>query len=217
MKAPNTPKELPPKGNHTATIYKIIYIGTVKTEYKGEEKHTFKVSITWELNNKLKVWKEGEEPKPVSVSQMYTFSMGDKSNLRPIVEGIVGGLTPAEAVNFDLDVLLGQSSLLQINHGVSETGNPKVLLTTSQFPEGMEKPKPFNKQVLLSYEKWNEELFNSLPDWMKKEMSETPEYKRVTGQAVPDVKSEGYTGNLDDLETIDISDGSVDVDEVPFP
>jgi hypothetical protein len=215
MKAPNTPKELPPKGNHTATIYKIIYIGTVEQEWKGEKKQSFKVSITWELNNKLKVWKEGEEAKPISVSQMYTFSMGDKSNLRPIVEGIIGGLTPAQAIDFDLDTLLGASSLLQINHGISETGKDKVILTTSQFPEGMTFPKSVNKQILLSYENWNEEVFNSLPDWMKSEMVTTPEYKAIKGIKVPE--GEGYKGDLNDLPSVQIDNGeAVNVDDIPF-
>lgn len=207
MKAPNTPKELPPV-NHPATLYRIVYIGTVKTEYKGEIKHVFKVSLTWELNNKKKVFKEGEEAKPISVSQIYTFSMGDKSNLRPIVEGIIGGLTPSQAVDFDLDSLIGSACLLQINHGVSETGTPKQLLTTSQFPEGVPVPTPFNKQILLSFEKWDEYLFNSLPEWMQKEIKETPEYRYMKNKDATVVKVDGYQG--------DITDGSVNVDDIPF-
>jgi len=147
---------------------------------------------------------------------MYTYSLGDQSALKPIVEGIVGGLSPAQAVGFDLDELLGKASLLQINHGVSEAGNPKQLLTTSQFPEGMPSPTPFNKQVLLSFEKWDEELFNSLPDWMKGDIMKSPEYAYMKNGEKPSVVGEGYTGNLDDLPSRHVDTGEVNVESIPF-
>lgn len=206
MKIQSPVRELPPVGNHPATLYKIIYIGTVDTEYQGQKKKSFKVSLTWELNNKTKVWKEGEVAKPISVSQVYTYSLGDQSALKPIVEGIVGGLTPSQAIDFDLDDLLGKQSLLQINHGVSENGKPKQLLTTSQFPEGLTPPKGFNQNVLLSYEKWDDEVFNGLPQWMKDEMMTTPEFKKMISPKAVEVPE------MD----IDFGTGEADTNDDPF-
>ena len=177
MKAPIQTKELIPEGNYIATVYRITYLGTVETEYLGEKKNTFQVDITWELNSEMKVWKEGEEAKPMVVSKTYTLSLGSKSNLRPIVEGIVGGMSDAEAVNFDVDQILGKSCLLNVTHGVADNGKEYLKLQTSKLMKGMEAPQGFNKQTILSYEKWNEELYHSLPEWMRLKIASTPEFK----------------------------------------
>lgn len=215
MKAPVQTKELIPEDNYIATVYRIIYMGTVETEYMGEKKNTFQVDITWELNNEMKVWKEGEEAKPVVVSKTYTLSLGSKSNLRPIVEGIVGGMSDAEAVNFDVDAILGKACLLNVTHGVADNGKEYLKLQTSKLMKGMEAPKPFNGQKILSFEKWNEEMYQSLPEWMRLKIATTPEYRVLKGGKVPE--GEGYKGDLNDLPTVDIGTGEVkNTDDIPF-
>jgi hypothetical protein len=184
MKAPqnNTQKEKIEQGNYRAVLYRIVYIGTVEGEYKGQKKSNFKVHLTWELSDERKVFKEGDEAKPYVISQTFTFSMGDKSNLRPIVTGMIGGLTEADAINFDLDKLLGKACMLQVSHGESETGKFKYVLSTAQLPKGMPVPDAYNELVLLSYEYWSDEVFNKLPTWIQDEMIKTPEYQTMTGQ-----------------------------------
>ena len=184
MKAPTptTTREKIEQGNYRAVLYRIVYIGTVEGEYKGEKKSSFKVHLTWELSDERKVFKEGEEAKPFVISQTFTFSMGSKSNLRPIVTGIIGGLTDSEAANFDLDTLLGKACMLQVSHGESETGKFKYLLSTAQLPKGMPAPDAYNELVLLSYADWSDKVFNSLPKWIQDEIVKTPEYQTITGQ-----------------------------------
>ena len=184
MKAPTptTIKEKIEQGNYRAVLYRIVYIGTVEGEYQGKPKRTFKVHLTWELSDERKVFKEGDEAKPFVISQTYSFSMGDMSNLRPIVTGMIGGLTEAEAVNFDLDTLLGKACMLQISHGVSNTGKFKYILSTAQLPKGMQAPDAYNELVLLSYTDWSDKVFESLPPWIKDEMRKTDEYKTITGE-----------------------------------
>lgn len=184
MKAPTptTTREKIEQGNYRAVLYRIVYIGTVEGEYKGEKKSSFKVHLTWELSDERKVFKEGDEAKPFVISQTFTFSMGNKSNLRPIVTGMIGGLTDSEAANFDLDTLLGKACMLQVSHGESETGKFKYLLSTAQLPKGMPAPDAYNELVLLSYADWSDKVFDSLPKWIQDEMIKTPEYQTITGQ-----------------------------------
>lgn len=210
MKAPTPTKELLEEGNYVATVYRIIYMGTVEGEYRGTPNSSFKVNISWELPNEMKVWKEGDEPKPAVISKTYTLSMGSKSNLRPIVEGIMGGMSDAEAYNFDLDEILGKSCLLNVTHGVSETGKEKINLVTSKLIKGMEVPKGFNNQVIFDYGKhWNEELFASFPQWLRDEMSGTVEFKMKTGTYEPTVQI--------DTQKVVKDDGSVpNIDDIPF-
>ncbi len=172
-------KEQVEEGNYVATLYKIVYMGTVEGEYKGEHTSAYKVNFTWELPTEMKVWKEGDEPKPVVISKMYTLSMGKKSSLRPIVEGIIGGLSDAEASDLDLDTLLGKPCLLNITYGISETGKEKQNIATSKLMKGMEAPTPFNKQVILSYDNWNQDIYDALPQFMRDEMAKTAEYNSL--------------------------------------
>ena len=208
MKAPTQPKELIEEGNYIATLYRIIYIGTIKTEYMGETKNVFKVDLTWELNNEMKVWKEGEEPKPVVVSKQYTLSMGSKANLRPIVEGIIGGMSDAEAINFDIDELLGKSCLLNISHGTAESGAQYLKLATSKLMKGMTPPTPFNEQKILSFDKWDEELYQSLPEWLRNKIAESREYQWMKN---PAPQGKGY-----DTTSPKYEEGEVNVDDIPF-
>lgn len=179
MKAPTQVRELIEEGNYIATVYRIIYLGTVETEYMGEKKNTYQVDVTWELNGEMKVWKEGEEAKPVVVSKTYTLSLGSKSNLRPIVEGIVGGMSDSEAANFDVDQILGKACLLNITHGVADNGKEYLKLQSSKLMKGMDAPKGFNPQKVLSYDSWNEEMYQSLPEWMRLKIATTPEYRAL--------------------------------------
>jgi len=202
MKAPTTKKEVLEEGNYPATLYKIVYMGVVEGEYKGEKTSAYKVNLTWELPTEMKEWKEGEGEKPVVVSKMYTLSMNNKANLRSIVEGMIGGMTDAEAVDYDVDNLLGQTCLLNVSYGISETGKEKQNVSTSKLIKGMDKPKPFNKQVILSYQNWNEEEYLALPQFMRDEMAKTLEYQTMKGIYQP-TEPKGY-------------DGAVDAKDLPF-
>jgi hypothetical protein len=183
MKAPTQTqqREKIEQGNYRAVLYRIVYMGTVEGEWKGQKKSNFKIHLTWELSDEKKVFKQGEEAKPFVISNSYTFSMGDMSNLRPIVTGMVGGITEAEAANFDLDALLGKACMLQVSHGESTTGKFKYILSTSQLPKAMTIPSAYNDLVLLSYADWSDEVFNKLPSWIQDEMSKTQEYQTITG------------------------------------
>jgi hypothetical protein len=189
MKAPQVKTQSVEEGNYVARVCRIIYMGTVEGEYKGEKNSAYKVSLTWELPTEMKVWKEGEEPKPVFVSKIYTLSMAKKASLRPVVEGIVGGMTDAEAYEYDLDDLIGKVCLLNITYGVSETGKEKQNIGTSKLIKGMTEPDPITAPVILSYTNWNEDVFLALPEFMRKEMEKTVEYRLLKGLEEIDLPS----------------------------
>lgn len=189
MKAPQTKTQSVDEGNYVARVCKIIYMGTVEGEYKGEKNSAYKVSITWELPTEMKVWKEGEEAKPTFVSKIYTLSMAKKASLRPVVEGIVGGMTDAEAYDYDLDDLMGKVCLLNVTYGVSETGKEKQNIGTSKLIKGMVEPDPITKPVILSYTDWNEDVFLALPKFIQEEMQKTVEYQLLKGLGAIDMPS----------------------------
>lgn len=190
MKAqkPEYTRQLPPVGNHVARVINIIYLGTQHSDKYGD---IFKMRITWELPNEKAVFKEGEPEKPFVVSKETSLSMGQKSTLRPIVEGILGvALTDDEAYNFDLDQLVGMSCMLYITHEEGETAKYSKVNTATPLPKGLVCPPPFNELKILSFEKWNEEFFQKLPQFIREKITSSKEYKKMKGDTVEEVNPE---------------------------
>lgn len=178
MKAPSKPRILPPAGTHMARVINIIYLGTVKGNF-GE---SYKVRITWELPTETHVFKEEDGAKPFSVSREVSLSMGTKSNLRPIVEGIIGvSLKDEEAYAFDVDEILGKECLITIVYDEGESGTYANVSTVTKLVKGMTCPQAVNSLKILSYEKFDEKYFETLPSFIKDKMKKTPEYKKYKG------------------------------------
>lgn len=185
LTAPKNTREtvLIPEGTHVATVIGLIHIGTAEDTYMGEVKKFNKIRLTFEFPEETKVFKEGEDAKPLVHSQEYTLSMGKKSNLRPIVEGLIGtSLTDEEAYNFNFESLVGISGLVSIKHGKSQKGTQYTkIASTSKLMKGQVAKAPFNPLKVLTYEKWDENYFNSLPDFIKDKIKNSDEYKAMKG------------------------------------
>lgn len=200
MKAPTQTRTLAPAGTFPARVYSIIYMGTIKGEYKGTPTESYKVRISWELPTKTRVFKEGEPAKPFVVSKELTLSMGSKSSLRPLVEGMLGvSFTDDDAKSFDVDELLGQSCLISLAHKESPNGKYVAINSTAQLPEGMTCPPPVNQPKILSYERFDKEYFASLPRFIQEKMEKTPEFIKMNGGKVQDELDMNETVSPDDI------------------
>lgn len=181
----NAPKQaqrtLPPVGTYLARCIGLIHIGTVKTEWQGEEKWLDKVRLTWELPTELHEFKEGEDKKPFVVSREFTLSLGDKSNLYPIVRGMVGDIPEEVRASFDVEELVGKTCLITITHEESQKGKYALVTTTAPLMKGMTEPLGINEYKVLTYEKWDKDYFNSLPDFIKDKMKGSKQYKSKFG------------------------------------
>ena len=203
MRAPTPERTLAPAGTFPARVYSIIYMGTIKGEYKGTPTESYKVRISWELPTKTRVFKEGEPAKPFSVSKELTLSMGSKSSLRPLVEGMLGiSFTDDDAKSFDIDDLLGKECLISLAHKESPNGKYVAINSTAQLPEGMTCPPPVNKPKILSYDKFDKEYFVTLPKFIQEKMEKTPEFIKMNGGHVQD--------------DLDMSGETIEMSDVPF-
>ncbi len=183
--APKSPQRvIAPAGTHKACCVGLVQIGTVPVEWAGETKLLEKLRLTFELPEELHEFKEGEGKKPVVISQEYTHSMGDKSNLRPVVEGIIGTtLNQAEAEGFDHETLVGMECLLNIKQKKSAKGNDFAYIeTATPLMKKMVVPKAINLLKTLTYEKWNQEEFDKLPDFIKDKMKTSSQYIEKFGE-----------------------------------
>ena len=195
MKAPkseNKTFELVPAGNHVARVFQIIHVGTLEEEYMGESKLVDKIRLTFELPNKTKEFKEGEGEKPYSVSREFTFSMHEKSNLRPIVEGIIGvSLHDEEAESFDFDNLLGKTCLLHVVHKTSRTGREYALIqSASPLPDGMEAPEAVNEAKVYDINEMTQEEIDAMPQFIKEKMESSKEYQARFNPVRPTTENE---------------------------
>lgn len=177
-----------PAGNHTARLYEIIHIGTINTGFKdkeGNDESADTVRLTFELCNEMKVFKEGEEPKPLAVSREFSFYMSPKANLRKFVEGFIGTtLTDTEAEAFDLEQLLGDACLLNVVHKVSKAGNTYALISAAApLPKGLVAPALFNDKRLIDVNTASKEEIDALPEWIAGKIKSSEEYdKRYRAQ-----------------------------------
>lgn len=182
-KSNSTPRELTEAGNHVAYCVKMIEIGTCKETIMGAEKQLHKVNLSWELPLVTKVFDEAKGPQPIVVSKEFTLSMGEKANLRKSLESWRGQpFTEEQAKSFDITVLLGKPCMINLTHKASKK-DPTVkydeVSAITPVPKGFPMPAQVNPSTELSYDKWDEKLYEALPQFIKDKMVATPEYKAM--------------------------------------
>ena len=111
--------EIAPAGVYTGRCFKVIDIGTQKSEYQGEVKMSRKVIISWELLGGDMM----ADGRPFSVAKRLTLSLHPKSQMRPLLEAWRGRpFTQDEENGFDVSKLLGAYCLMNIIHETGKNG-----------------------------------------------------------------------------------------------
>ncbi len=184
---------LAPDGNHIARCYQMIEIGTVNEIVMGKSVTLRKVRIGWELPNEKKEFVDGQGEKPFVISKEYTLSMHEKSTLRKDLKSWGGkDFTEEEAKSFDITKLIGAACMLNIIHQPSKDGT-KVYANISgvtPMPKGVTAPPAINPRFELSYDNFNEEVFNTLPEFITNKMKGSLEYTTLMNPIKPMVKQE---------------------------
>lgn len=171
-----------PAGNYVARCYQMIHIGTVTETIMGVEKKLNKVRLTFELPTETKVFKEENGEQPHVISKEFTLSMHEKSTLRKYLESWRGkGFTELEAERFDITVLCGKPCMLNIIHNVSKnTGKTYADISSiSAMPKGLQCPPQVNENSILSYDDFDHEKFEALPDFIKEKVKASEEYQNM--------------------------------------
>lgn len=200
--ATNTSKqrELIPAGNYAARCYQMLHIGTVTEYIMGAPKTLNKVRIGWELPTERRTFKAENGEQPFVISQEYTLSMHEKSNLRKMLASWRGkDFTEKEAESFDITKLLGQPCMINIIHKPSKKDASIVYEQISgitPMPKGMKCPAEENKIQVLSFDDFNTALFDALPDFIKDKIKGSKEYQ---GMMNPN-HIEAANGQLNDAD-----------------
>lgn len=192
-----TQRDPVPVGNYIARCYQMIEIGTVREIILGKPKTLTKVRIGWELPTETREFRQGDGEKPLVISKEYTLSMNEKSNLRKDLKSWRGkDFTEEEAAKFDITVLLGKACMLNVIHNAK--GYEEIAGITS-LPKGMAAPAQVNKTFELNYDSFNQELFDSLPDFIKQKMQGSLEYAAMKQPHVTNMDANDITEPIDDL------------------
>lgn len=176
-----------PTGNYPARCYSMIHIGTVEENILGTIKILNKVRITWELPTELKVFKEENGEQPIVISKEFTLSMHEKSTLRNYLKNWRGkDFTEEEANAFDITKLIGVPCMLNITHKKSKDGQRTYaeIGSISTMPKGFECPPQINESFIFTYENFNENNFNKLPEFIRLKMITSEEYKKLKSGGV---------------------------------
>lgn len=194
-------RELVPAGNYIARCYQMIEIGTVTETIMGDTKTLTKVRIGWELPEETKVFDQKRGPQPLVIDQEYTLSMNEKANLRKMLESWRGkGFTEEEAKCFDITKLIGVACMLNIIHKQSKTGNTyEQISSVTAVPKGIQVPKQVTPSFVLSYDNFDENLFNSLPDFIKTKMQSSAEYAAMKNPHSVNMVASDISEPIDDL------------------
>lgn len=166
-------------GTYAARLYQIIHIGNIETEWQGETKIVNKIRFTFELPTELKVFKEENGEQPFVLSQEFTLSLGEKANLRKFIDNWTGKkMTDDDAKGLDIESLIGKEGLI---NAVQTEKNGKTYTNIggiSPLPKGMKCPPAINQPLILNYtDKWNEDVFDNLPDFLKEKIASSKEWQ----------------------------------------
>jgi hypothetical protein len=198
-------RELIPAGNYVARCYKMIEIGTVPTEYLGETKMLHKVRIGWELPSELKVFNPEKGEQPCVIDKEYTLSLGEKANLRKDLQSWRGkAFTEAEAESFDITKLLGVPCMLNIIHVQGKKDATKTyqsIGSVSPMPKGLVCPEQINPTFTFEFDTFNQEKFDTLPDFIKDQIRTSEEYKSLSN---PIADAFPMTSNINEEEHDDM-------------
>ena len=188
--------EQPPVGAHVAICTKVIDIGTQEGEYQGKKNFKRQCIVGWELPNELIT--EGDYAgKPFTVSRFYTSSLSEKANLRADLVSWRGReFTEQELQGFESKNILGKPCMLSIV--MSEKGRARVKGVMA-LPRGSSVPPQVNPSVYFSLDEFDQKVFDSLTDGIKKLIMQSPEYIHLTSHAETQGQTNAGGGAFDDF------------------
>lgn len=198
--------EIAPAGNHVATCYRFIDLGTQLVDYKGESKTQRKVLVSWELSNE-KLTKGEYAGQPFTMGKKYTWSMSDKATLRKDLESWRNrAFTDADFKGpnrFNIRNIVGASCLLSIVHEEREGKTYANIKAIASLPKGMEKPKAINPPIYFALDRefFDNSVLDGLSEKLKDTIKVSPEYREIV---------EGVSPPQQRPASIDLND------EIPF-
>jgi len=198
-----------PSGMHLARCYRIIDMGTQKSEYMGQVKFLHKIMLGWELHGMDEsgsplTMKDG---RPFGIFKNYTLSWSEKANLRLDLQSWRGKpFTQEEMRKFDLKNILGAWCMLNVIERAGQNGktytNVDGVTPVPQMIKQNGLPQGVNKLEIFNLSDPDMTIFESLSDYLKTKIMASPEWQK---QAKTKPTTETYVDTSSDMD-----------DDIPF-
>lgn len=174
-----------PPGMHLARCYRVVDLGTQKSEYLGQIKNLPKIMIQFEVhseddNGNALVTGKGE---PMTISKNFTLSLAEKATLRKDLVSWRGREFTNEELNgFELKNILGAWAYLSIAKSTGNNGKEYTnIMSINPVPPALKKnglPNGYNPTALFSLDDPNMEMFGTFSDGLKQKIMASPEWQR---------------------------------------
>ena len=175
-----------PAGNHVGRCIQIIDLGSHDLTWEGITKEVRSIRITWELPTELYTFKDENGPEPFIVSGKYSLSFGPKATLKKLIDSWEGKKITGEEIQsmkWKLPDLLGKPCLVSVAHNPGKDGKMYAnVQTVTPLPKGMDCPAQINPSVFFfmgwtpTADDLDEKMFADLPDFIKKQIADSPEF-----------------------------------------
>jgi len=194
-----------PGGLHLARCYRIVDLGTQKSEYNSEVSFKRKIMVGWELHGEDSDGQPlmTDDLKPMAIFKNYTLSWGEKATLRIDLQAWRGKpFSSEEMTRFDLKNILGQWCMANV---IQKPVNGKIysnvasLTPVPQVVKTAGLPKGINVCQIFNISEPDMKVFETFSKNLKAKIEASPEWKARTNT--------GFEEMPDDLE---------DESDVPF-
>jgi hypothetical protein len=195
-----------PSGVHLARCYRIVDLGTQKSEYMGQTKYLHKIMLAWEIHG---VDDAGQpirmrDDRPFAIFKNYTLSWSEKANLRLDLQSWRGKpFSQEELRRFDLKNVLGAWCMLNVIERPGQSDGKIYTNVAGVTPvPGMIKqnglPQAVNKLELFNLSEPDMELFNAFSEHLKAKIAASPEWQKLQGKPAPKAQESREPGSDDE-------------------
>jgi len=166
----------PPAGTHVARLQRVIDMGTQYNE-KYESSNRY-IDLTWELVDEKHVFDEEKGEQPFVLSRKFTQNIGAKATLGKFIKSWMGK-EPAD--DFDINQLFNEPCMVTVIHNdVTKDGEARTYANVDNVtavPKGMEVTPMENNTVIFDLDDFDQEIYETLPEFMRDIISASDEYK----------------------------------------
>lgn len=205
--------EATPSGMHLARCYRIIDLGTQKSEYMGQVKYLHKIMLGWEIHGTnddgtpLKM----RDGRPFAIFKNYTLSWSEKATLRGDLQSWRGKpFTQEEMRRFDLKTVLNAWCMLNVIERAGQDGKMYVNVSgVTPVPAMIKKnglPEAINKNELFNLTDPDMAMFDTFSDNLKKKIQSSPEWEKLSKK----------TKTVDDIAKAPATSFDEDDGDIPF-
>ena len=199
-----------PSGMHLGRCYRIVDLGTQKSEYMGQVKYLHKIMIGWEIHGTDDAGKpiKMQDGRPFAIFKNYTRSWSEKANLRLDLQSWRGkAFTQEEMRKFDLNNVLGAWCMLNVIERDGQNGkvyaNVDGITPVPSIIKQNGLPAPINDNEIFNLQNPNMEIFAKFSDNLKAKITSSPEWEKLQNKS-PDMARAAAAAAPSDDEDSDI-------------